>query len=53
MWRTIGVNAASGVTSSYLKGDDLLKGGVMSGAASGLGYGVGKVVQGQFDKVLN
>ncbi|AFJ46800.1 hypothetical protein EBL_c17060 [Shimwellia blattae DSM 4481 = NBRC 105725] len=53
LWGTIGVNAASGVTSSYLKGDDLLKGGVMSGAASGLGYGVGKVVQGQFDKVLN
>lgn len=35
------------------KGDDLLKGGAMSGAASGLGYGVGKVAQGQLDKFLN
>lgn len=53
LWGTMGVNAASGATSSYLKGDDPLKGGVMSGAASGLGYGAGKVLQGQLDKVLN
>lgn len=44
---------AGGATSSYLKGDDPLKGGVISGAASGLGYGVGKLTQGQLDKVLN
>lgn len=53
LWGTMGVNAVSGATSSYLKGDDPLKGGVISGVASGLGYGVGKVVQGQLDKVLN
>ncbi|MDU4092037.1 MAG: adhesin [Pantoea sp.] len=53
LWGTMGVNAASGATSSWLKGDDPLKGGVMSGAASGLGYGAGKVLQGRLDKVLN
>ncbi|GAB2945714.1 hypothetical protein [Hafnia psychrotolerans] len=53
LWGTIAVNAGSGATSSYLKGDDPLKGGTMSGLASGLGYGVGKVAQGQLDKVLN
>ncbi|WP_313656383.1 VENN motif pre-toxin domain-containing protein, partial [Pantoea sp.] len=53
LWGTMGVNAASGAASSYLRGDDPLKGGAMSGAASGFGYGVGKVVQGQFDKMLN
>ena len=53
LWGTMGVNAFSGATSSYLKGDDPLKGGVISGVASGLGYGAGKVVQGQLDKVLN
>ena len=50
---TIGINAPSGTTSSYLNGDDPLKGCALSGADSGLGYGVGKVVQGQLDKVLN
>ena len=50
---TMGVNAASGATSSYPKGDDPLKGGAISGAASGLGYGFGKLAQGQLDKVLN
>lgn len=53
LWGTMGVNAASGATSSYLKGDDPWKGGAISGAASGLGYGAGKVLQGQLDKVLN
>lgn len=50
---TVGWNAAGGATSSYIKGDDPLKGGAISGAASGLGYGAGKFVQGQLDKVLN
>lgn len=53
LWGTMAVNAGSGATSSWLKGDDPLKGGAMSGAASGLGYGAGKVLQGQLDKVLN
>jgi filamentous hemagglutinin len=53
LWGTMGVNAASGATSSYLKGDDPLKGGAISGAASGLGYGVGKLVELPLDKVLN
>lgn len=53
VWGTMGVNAISGGTSSYLKGDDPLKGGAISGVASGLGYGAGKLIQGPFDKVLN
>ncbi|MEM6162710.1 VENN motif pre-toxin domain-containing protein, partial [Erwinia sp. P6884] len=53
LWGTMGVNAISGGTSSYLKGDDPLKGAAMSGAASGLGYGVGKLVELPLDKVLN
>nr|WP_160251020.1 hypothetical protein [Mixta theicola] len=54
LWGTMGVNAASGATSSYLKGDDPLKGGVISGAASGIGYGIGsKLVELPLDKVLN
>ncbi len=52
-WRTMGVNAVSGAASGYLKGDDPLKGGVLSGAASGLGYGAGKLVELPLDKVLN
>ncbi|MEQ4938938.1 hypothetical protein ABN098_19045, partial [Proteus terrae] len=39
VWGTMAVNAGSGATSNYLKGDDPLKGGLISGAASGLGYG--------------
>ncbi|POW58611.1 adhesin [Candidatus Pantoea alvi] len=50
---TVGWNAAGGATSNYIKGDDPLKGGAISGAASGLGYGAGKFFQGQLDKVLN
>lgn len=53
LWGTMGVNASSGAASSYLKGDDPLKGGALSGAASGLGYGVGKLIQLPLDKALN
>ena len=50
---TVGWNAAGGATSNYIKGDDPLTGAITGGAASGLGYGVGKVVQGPLDKLLN
>jgi len=53
LWGTMGVNAISGGTSSYLKSDDPLKDGAINGAASGLGYGFGKLALGQLDKVLN
>ncbi|MDW8847093.1 VENN motif pre-toxin domain-containing protein [Erwinia sp. MMLR14_017] len=54
LWGTMGVNAVSGATSSYLKGDDPLKGGVISGVASGIGYGIGsKLFEMPLDKVLN
>lgn len=50
---TVGWNAAGGATSNYIKGDDPLIGAISSGAASGLGYGIGKVIQGPLDKVIN
>ena len=54
LWGTMAVNAGSGATSSYLKGDDPLKGGAISGVASGIGYGIGsKLVELPLDKVLN
>ena len=54
LWGTMAVNAGSGATSNYLKGDDPLKGGVISGVASGIGYGIGsKLVELPLDKVLN
>lgn len=50
---TVGWNAAGGATSNYIKGDDPLTGAITSGAASGIGYGAGKVIQGPLDKVIN
>ncbi len=52
-WGTVGWNAAGGATSSYLNGDDPFKGGVISGAASGIGYGIGKVAKISLDKWVN
>lgn len=48
LWGTLGVNATSGATSS-----DPLQGRTMSDMASGLGYGAGKLLQGQLDKFIN
>ncbi|OCQ51191.1 hypothetical protein Ppb6_03634 [Photorhabdus australis subsp. thailandensis] len=53
LWGTIAWNAGMGAASSYVKGDDPLKGGVISGAASGIGYGVGKLVQNPLEKLIN
>ncbi|WP_434526801.1 hemagglutinin repeat-containing protein [Photorhabdus asymbiotica] len=53
LWGTIAWNAGMGTASSYVKGDDPLKGGVISGAASGIGYGVGKLVQNPLEKFIN
>jgi filamentous hemagglutinin len=53
LWGTMGWNAAGGATSSWLKGDDPLKGGAINGAASGFGYGAGKLIRGPLDNVLN
>ncbi|WP_145521086.1 adhesin [Yersinia mollaretii] len=50
---TIGWNAASGAASSYLKGDDPLTGGALSGVSAGFGYGAGKIVQGTLGNVFN
>ncbi|MGA9618602.1 MAG: adhesin [Serratia proteamaculans] len=53
LWGTMGWNAAGGATSSYLNGDDPFKGGVISGAASGFGYGLGKAAKISLDKWVN
>ena len=53
LWGTMGWNAAGGATSSYLSGGDPFKGGIISGAASGLGYGIGKVATNSLDKWVN
>lgn len=50
---TVVVNAGGGAGSSYLKGDDPWKGGAISGAASGFGYGIGKVTQNSLEKIFN
>lgn len=53
LWGTTAVNAGSGATSSYLKGDEPWKGGAISGIASGMGYGAGKLVELPLDKIFN
>lgn len=50
---TVGWNTAGGAASSYLNGDDPFKGGVISGVASGIGYGIGKVAKISLDKWVN
>ncbi|MDU4092038.1 MAG: adhesin [Pantoea sp.] len=50
---TVGWNAAGEATSNYIKGDDPLTGAITSGAASGLGYGLGKSIQGPLNKAIN
>ncbi|WP_039992972.1 VENN motif pre-toxin domain-containing protein, partial [Serratia odorifera] len=52
-WGTVAANGVGGATSSYIKGDDPLQGGLINGAAAGLGYGAGKLTQGASDKVIN
>lgn len=50
---TVGWNAAGGATSNYIKEDDPLTGAIISGAAAGIGYGLGQAVKGPLDKVIN
>ncbi|HBH5396955.1 TPA: contact-dependent inhibition effector tRNA nuclease [Escherichia coli] len=50
---TVGWNAAGGAFGNWLDGKDPLSGAAMSGGTSAIGYGVGKVVQGPLEKVIN
>lgn len=50
---TVGINAVNGGISSAIKGDEPLKGGLLSGAAAGVGYGAGKLIQYPFDLHYN
>lgn len=54
LWGTMGWNAAGGATSNWLKGDDPLTGGAISGLGAGLGYGIGsKLIKPGLDKFIN
>ncbi|HHT7375196.1 TPA: hemagglutinin repeat-containing protein, partial [Raoultella planticola] len=50
---TVGWNAAGGAFGNWLDGKDPLSGAAMSGGTSAIGYGVGKVIQGPLEKVIN
>ncbi|MDF7680591.1 hypothetical protein PT300_08300 [Enterobacteriaceae bacterium ESL0689] len=50
---TVNINVVSDGISSTIKGDDPLKGGLLSGAAAGFGYGAGKLVQYPLDLHYN
>ncbi|ENT7481823.1 hypothetical protein ABGD54_RS24905 [Escherichia coli] len=53
-WKgTVGWNAAGGAFGNWLDGKDPLSGAAMSGGTSAIGYGVGKVIQGPLDKLIN
>jgi filamentous hemagglutinin len=53
LWGTVGWNAAGGAGSSYIKGDNPLEGGIISGIGSSVGYGAGKLIQGSIGSQLN
>jgi len=44
LWGTVGWNAAGGVLTNQINGDDPLTGAITNGAGSALGYGAGKVI---------
>lgn len=50
---TVGWNAAGGAFGNWLDGKDPLSGAAMNGGTSAIGYGVGKVIQGPLEKVIN
>jgi hypothetical protein len=50
---TVGWNVAGGAFGNWLDGKDPLSGAAMSGGTSAIGYGVGKVIQGPLEKVIN
>lgn len=50
---TVGWNAAGGAFGNWLDGKDPLSGAAMSGGTSAIGYGVGKVIQGPLEKVID
>ena len=44
-WGTVGWNAAGGATSSYIKDENPLIGGVIGAGSSSIGYGIGKLIE--------
>ncbi|MDA6076138.1 hypothetical protein O0544_02415 [Edwardsiella anguillarum] len=50
---TGGWNAAGGALGNWIDDKDPLSGAIMSGSSSAIGYGVGKIIQGPLEKVIN
>ncbi|WP_429839627.1 VENN motif pre-toxin domain-containing protein [Edwardsiella anguillarum] len=50
---TVGWNAAGGALGNWIDDKDPLSGAIMSGSSSAIGYGVGKIIQGPLEKVIN
>ena len=44
-WETVSWNAAGGATSSYIKDENPLIGGVIGAGSSSIGYGIGKLIE--------
>jgi hypothetical protein len=53
LWGTIGWNAAGGVLSSELNGENPFIGGAISASSSAIGYGTGKLVEKWFQPIFN
>ncbi|HAK1939167.1 TPA: filamentous hemagglutinin, partial [Salmonella enterica] len=50
---TVGWNAAGGALGNWIDDKDPLSGAIMGGGSSAIGYGVGKIIQGPLEKVIN
>ena len=53
LWGTTGWGIAGGATSSYLKDENPIMGGLIGGSSSFVGYGVGKLVENPLQSWLN
>ncbi|OCG67367.1 hypothetical protein [Gilliamella sp. Fer4-1] len=53
LWGTIGWNAAGGVLSSELNGENPFIGVAISASSSAIGYGTGKLVEKWFQPIFN
>ncbi|KXL84597.1 adhesin [Escherichia coli] len=50
---TVGWNAAGGALGNWIDNKDPLSGALINGAGSGIGYGVGKIIQRPLENVIN
>ncbi|EPE2988295.1 VENN motif pre-toxin domain-containing protein, partial [Edwardsiella ictaluri] len=53
-WKeTVGWNAAGGAFGNWIDDKDPLTGAIINGSSSAIGYGVGKMIQGPLEKIIN